>query len=195
MVVRAQRVAPGVAVTWQDEIRVQTWLVRLGRTSVDMAHHITRVDNGEVVADVLLTGVHVDASGRPAELPAALHQATLGPAPGGVIAGLQFAPVPDGAWTWPLQIRLALIDVFQHVNHANYMDLAEDVRWQWEQAAVVPTWRAGRPLVAAGLEYVREIRVDAPIVAHAHAVTDTMLHIDLRHGDTIHARLMLQVVP
>lgn len=200
MVVRAQRMVLGVPVTWQDALRVETWIVRLGRTSVDLAHHIVRANDGHIVADILLTGVHVDLAGRPSPLPDALRAAPLRPVPGTSLDGLDFAPLGDPVWSMPLQIRPSLIDLFQHVNHANYLDLAQDVRWQWEQGGAPDSWRHNRGLRRAALEYVREIRAGQDVTGHLHASDAVTLRLELQRREadgsqTLCARMVLEVEP
>ncbi|HEY1367517.1 MAG TPA: thioesterase family protein [Gaiellaceae bacterium] len=52
---------------FDDEVEVRLWPDRVGRTSVTYAWTITR--DGEVCVEGRHTAVHVDANGRPAELP------------------------------------------------------------------------------------------------------------------------------
>jgi YbgC/YbaW family acyl-CoA thioester hydrolase len=61
---------------FDDEVEVRLAVERVGRTSITYAWTITR--DGEVCVEGRHTAVHVDAEGRPAELPSELRARLVG---------------------------------------------------------------------------------------------------------------------
>ncbi len=159
MVVRAQRLLLETSVTWGEELTVQTWLARTGRTSVDIAHLLTRVGDGARVCEAILTGVQIDETGRPMPLPDDVVARIDGPQLDARLLNLACADVqPDDAWAWPQTIRPSQTDSFRHVNHSRYVDLFEDARWFMERVQGIADWQPKRQLALVALEYRREAK-------------------------------------
>ncbi len=194
MVVRAQRMRVGVAVSWGVDLTVQTWLARAGRTSVDIAHRLTRASDGALVADALLTGVQIDDAGRPTPLPQEVAQLVGGPLLDPALLALPLPEsLPADAWSWPQTVRPSQTDLFRHVNHSRYVDLFEDARWFAERSGALPGWQPKRQLRIVALEYRREAKAgeDVRVQLQARDV-DTLAAVLLR-GDEILTRAVLQV--
>ena len=54
---------------FDDELVIETWIERIGRTSVDFGHRVLRVGDGAELARGRVTAVQVDAQGRPLPIP------------------------------------------------------------------------------------------------------------------------------
>ena len=196
MVVRAQRLRVASTVTWNDVLEVQTWLARTGRTSVDIGHRLTRVDTGALVCEALLTGVQIDATGRPLALPPGVAATPDAPEVDKHLVNTIFTEtLPASSWSWPQTIRPSQTDLFRHVNHSRYVDLFEDARWFAERAKAISDWQPKRTLALVALEYRREAKAGDDVrVLLAPRDPDTLDGILMR-GDEILTRAVLQVQP
>lgn len=142
-VIRAQRIEIAQRIRFGVEISVELWLGRVGRTSLDLAHRVTRVDTGEVVARAVATAVNLGPDGKPAPLDAGV-EALL--APGEMLEPLPLEPsVSELAFKRTLVVCPSDQDVLQHVNHARYIDFVEDARFFAARAGAY----AGRDEAAA----------------------------------------------
>lgn len=181
MVVRAQRMQLGVAVSWGEALTLQTWLTRTGRTSVDIGHLLTRESDGARVCEAMLTGVQIDETGRPTPLPDDVVAQVGGRELDSHLLTTTFADsLPSDAWAWPQTIRPSQTDLFRHVNHSRYVDLFEDARWFMERSRSIAVWRPKRTLALVALEYRRE----------AKAGDDVRVLLQLRDADTLDAVLL-----
>lgn len=134
-----------------DQLEIATWVARVGRTSFDFGHRITRAGDGAAVVRARMTIVHLGPDG-PAPLDPEVSSFIVDePAP---------KPLswPEGErsqlWTRSWIVRPSDQDSFGHVNQARYVDYLEDTRWFAQ--------RAGQPagledtLGTVSIEYVRE---------------------------------------
>ena len=185
MVVRAQRIRLGTPVAWDEPLRLQTWLARVGRTSMDFGHLLVRESDGARVCEALLTGVQIDAQGRPAPLAATVVPQAAAPELDPQLAGLTFADaLPGDAWKWPQTLRPSQIDLFRHVNHSRYVDLFEDARWFMGDR---------RQLAVIALEYRREAKAGENVtVALSPRDAHTLDGQLLRDGEVL-TRAVLQL--
>lgn len=194
MVIREQRLVVHDAATWGEELTVQTWLARAGRTSVEFGHLLTRTRDGSRVCEAALTGVQIDDAGRPTPLPDGV---TATPEPPMLSATLQNLTLPEApspvSWSWTQTIRPSQTDLFRHVNHSRYVDLFEDARWFMERAQGLPGWQPKRRLVAVGLEYRREAKAGEDVRVLLHNRDDDTLDALLLRGDQILTRCVLRV--
>lgn len=196
MVVRAQRIQLGVAAAWGDELVVQTWLARLGTTSVDIGHKVTREHDGAVIAEALLTGVQIDGQGRPIPLAPGLAVTANAPQVDGALAGLVLADAwPEPGWTWQQTIRPSQTDLFRHVNHSRYIDLYEDARWFWERAGAADGWTTRRSLQAMAVEYRREAKAGEDVQVQLRVRDAVTLDGRLVRGGELLSRCVLRVAP
>jgi acyl-CoA thioesterase FadM len=150
-VARAGTFEYGVPLTYQDELEIATWIARVGRTSFDFGHKITRLRDGGVAARARMTVVNLGSEG-PAPLDSAFATCVVDePAP-------LVRPWPDGdrAQSWKRQwvVRPSDQDNFRHVNQARYVDYIDDTRWFAAQAGQ-PAGVEG-PLAGLSVEYRRE---------------------------------------
>lgn len=150
-VARAGTYEYGAPLTYEDELEIATWVVRVGRTSFDFAHRATRVSDGASAVSARMTIVNLGPGG-PAPLdPSIASFVHDEPAPAPL-------PWPEGerqsSWTREWVVRPSDQDSFQHVNQARYVDFIEDTRWFAARAGEA----AGLEGRASGLsvEYVRE---------------------------------------
>lgn len=190
MVIRAQRLALGTPVAWDEVLRLQTWLVRVGRTSLDFGHLLVRERDSARVCEAMLTGVQIDAAGRPAPLAASVSPQRDAPALDPRLLDLRFAEaLPASAWSWPQTIRPSQTDLFRHVNHSRYVELFEDARWFMAHAA----GGADRQLCGIALEYRREAKAGEVVEVRIHPRDAATFDAQLLRGDEILTRAMLQV--
>lgn len=134
-----------------DELEVATWVVRVGRTSFDFGHRVTRSSDGVVAVTARMTVVHLGPGG-PAPLDPIVSSFIVDlPAPIAV-------PWPRGERSQPWKrswiVRPSDQDSFGHVNQARYVDYLDDTRW-FAAEANHPAGLKG-PLESVSIEYNRE---------------------------------------
>lgn len=195
MVVRAQRLALGVGVGWQGRIKTGVGLTRVGNSSVELAQSIwTDEGNPCNVADLRLVGVALGVDRRPRQLPPEVRlQAHIMPEPPGLV-GLTLPNHVDGGYTWNAPVRASDIDLFRHVNHARYADWSIDALRAGEAAGSLgPHWRAGRPVAALSIDYVREVVFGETIAVALQPVSGDDVHLSLTVGGEVRARAALRL--
>lgn len=168
LVVRAQRASFDHPASYGDELAIAVWYRRVGNTSVEVGHTVTAA-GGELVAAAIVTAVHLDPQGRPTPVPATLRSHTSDrPLPPRLIAATPpETEVPLAAFTYHHTIRPCEIDVFEHVNHARYVDMLDDARWYGEAAqAFGADWPAGQQLARIALDYRNETRLGQTVGIH-----------------------------
>src|SRR5436190_24046313 len=67
-VVRAQVLEIYKQVSFDVELELSMWVSRVGRTSIELSHDITRTDDGELVGRSTATVVTLDGERRPAPI-------------------------------------------------------------------------------------------------------------------------------
>lgn len=153
VVVRASVFEYVEPIRFPDSLEILTWLARVGRTSLDLGHRITRTLDGVTLARARATLVHVGPKG-PAPLDPGLRDLTCG------------YSAPD-ARQWQESERRSMWardwiatpsdeDSFKHVNQARYVDYIDDTR-QLATLANAPAGAPG-PLASLAVEYIRETR-------------------------------------
>lgn len=150
-VARAGTYEYGVPLTYQDELEIATWVARVGRTSFDFGHRITRLRDGAIAARARMTIVNLGPDG-PAPLDPAIATLVVDePAP-------PVRPWPEGersqSWKRRWVVRPSDQDSFRHVNQARYVDYIDDTRWFATQAGE-PAGVEGS-LAGLSVEYRRE---------------------------------------
>ena len=150
-VARAGTFEYGVPLTYQDELEISTWVARVGRTSFDFGHRVTRVRDGAVAARARMTVVNLSPEG-PAPIDPVIVTFVLDePAP-------PVRPWPEGdrlqSWKRQWVARPSDQDSFRHVNQARYVDYIDDTRWFAAQAG--ESAGVEGPLAALSVEYRRE---------------------------------------
>ena len=150
-------------VTYPSTLRFETTIARLGRTSIDMLHHIVRVDDETHVASTRVTIVQLGPDGPSPIDPSMAEFVT----PSESAAPLVFEPGPPEFET-TIFARPSDQDQFRHVNQARYVDFADDVRW----LAHVAGNEAGfeEPIGRVSVDYRREVKAG------------TVLRAELRRG-------------
>jgi acyl-CoA thioesterase FadM len=135
----------------QDELEIETWVARVGRTSFDFGHRITRSDDGEMAVRARITIVSLGPDGPAPVNPAVAALVTDEVAP-------PAHPCPGGDRTHPYKLQWVVRpsdqDSFRHVNQARYVDYIDDTRWLAAQTGQVAGLE-GR-LKALSVEYLRE---------------------------------------
>ncbi|MGM0578687.1 MAG: thioesterase family protein [Myxococcota bacterium] len=160
MVVRSQRLEVVEQVTEQEaELRGRMWVQEVGRSSVHFAQEVLRGD--DVVARAVVTGVYLGRGTGPTRVPDLLRDIViperLEPGPG-VPRDLE---PPADAWSTGLRVRASDMDLFQHVNHATYVDWVEDARALAARGGVYGEAVGDRtPTRRLAIDYVREALLD-----------------------------------
>ncbi|MGB5811689.1 MAG: thioesterase family protein [Polyangiales bacterium] len=184
-VARAASFDYGVALRYQDEIEIATWLGRVGRTSYDFGHAVTRVQDSAVAARARVTVVHIGPDG-PAPLDEDLSTAVLDePLPEPVA----WSDVPrESSWKRSWVVRPSDQDSFRHVNQARYVDFADDTR----QLAALSQQDAGLvgPLASLSIEYLRETHAGSTVQMETWVTGDHARGFELTNPSTgvVHSR-------
>lgn len=150
-VARAGTYEYGVPLTYQDELEVTTWVARVGRTSLDFGHRITRVRDQAIAARARMTVVNLGPEG-PAQIEPIVSTFVVDePTP-----PARPWPSSDRVHSWKRHwvVRPSDQDSFRHVNQARYVDYIDDTRWFAAQAGN-PSGVEG-PLAGLTVEYRRE---------------------------------------
>jgi acyl-CoA thioesterase FadM len=158
-VARAGTFQYGVPLTYRDELEIATWVARVGRTSFDFGHKVTRLRDGRVAAQARMTVVNVGPEG-PAPLDPVIATFVIDePAP-------PVRPWPEGdrlqSWKRQWIVRPSDQDSFRHVNQARYVDYIDDTRWfaiddtRWFAAQAGQAAGVDGSLAGLSVEYRRE---------------------------------------
>ena len=180
LVVRAQLLELGARAVYADEVQIRLWLRRVGGTSVELGHEISR--NGQRVAQAIVTAVHLGPDGRPVRVPEALRQLVQDvPLPETLVrAGPPDQEPPLDAFVFRHTVRPSEADLFGHVNHAQYLNLLDDARLFGEAAhAFGPDWLDGQPLLRVALDYRQEVKARQTVTARVWALDATSLGVEL----------------
>lgn len=174
-VARAQHAELLEDVTYPSELRIESALIRVGRTSFELGHRFVRVDDETVVALLRVTIVQLGPSG-PSPVDESLHAHVT---PMAMPAELRFDDASAGpVFEHAILARPSDQDQFRHVNQARYVDFGDDVRW----VASAGGHEAGfdGPLGAYQVSYQREVRAGTTLIAKlasdAHGVRRVTLH-------------------
>lgn len=186
VVVRAQKVAFLRELDWNERVQISIGLAKVGRTSCEFAQQL-RAPGNVLVAEARISVVHLGADRRPAEIPADVRAKSLEL---GMPESLQrLEPVDltgQGVhFTHHFAVRPSDIDVFHHVNHARYLDYAEDLRALAELADALPGWQNGRRLAAVSIDYAREALVRDELTAECMVLSPNELAWRLRRGEVL----------
>lgn len=141
----------GEPLRYQDELEIETWVARVGRTSFDFGHRITRSNDGEMGVRARITIVTLGPDG-----PAPVNPAVASLVTDEVAPPAHPWPAGDRTQSCKLQwvVRPSDQDSFRHVNQARYVDYIDDTRWLAAQTGQVAGLE-GR-LKALSVEYLRE---------------------------------------
>lgn len=186
VVVRAQKVAFLRELDWNERVQVSIGLAKVGRTSCEFAQQL-RAPGNVLIAEARISVVHLGGNRRPAEIPADVRSRSLEL---GVPDALQRLEPVDLTgqpvhFTHTFSVRPSDIDVFHHVNHARYLDYAEDLRALAELADALPGWKVGRSLAAVSIDYAREALVRDVLTAECMVLSPTELAWRLRRGEVL----------
>lgn len=162
--VRAQRMIVEQPISYPDVLRVETWIGRVGRTSFDFVQRVTRVSDGERVAQNATTVVHMGPEG-PAPIHDAVREKVVDEGQPEVVPPP--TEVPPDAFEHTVVPRWSDQDIFQHVNQSRYIDWLEDARAASDGALPHPSARALR---AISIQYDGECRAGQNLLLRAFAV-------------------------
>src|SRR6185295_3154953 len=93
-VLRAQRLEAFESVRFGVELKIECWLARIGRTSLDLAHRVRRSDTDALVALGMVTAINLGADGRPEPLADGIRE-LLGEGPQSAVEALNEHAPPD----------------------------------------------------------------------------------------------------
>lgn len=123
-VVRAQTIELARDLSMGETLRVELWLSRVGRTSLEFSHALTTADGAEV-GRASCTIVAIGDAG-PAPLPEGLSRFVEGES---VLAPPKLEPAdPSRSYVRRFRVRPSDLDLFRHVNQSRYVDFLDDAR-------------------------------------------------------------------
>jgi len=176
IVVRAQRAVFLGSLGVRERVEASVWLARVGRTSVEFGQRIRRISDGADVAWARVAAVYVGQDRRPTQLPPHVAQRVvtepmMPPELQELAPPLESAP--SGAFIRTFTIRSSEIDLFNHVNHANYLMLFDDARIDGERiGGFGASWVSDRPLSAAAIDYAKESLLGDTLAALVWPIAD-----------------------
>jgi acyl-CoA thioesterase FadM len=195
-VVRAQQLEILEAGTFHEELELSMWVSRVGRTSLDFSHDIIRLRDGAVVGRSTATVVALDRNRQPKVIdPEAQAYVLDRPR---LELDRPAGPAPEACFEHPIPIRPSDHDLQQHVNHARYADLFDDLRMLCGAAKGLESGDPSRPLRSLCLQYDREARASDSVVGRLWWVpgAERTLEAELRRasGEVLtRARMQLAV--
>lgn len=158
-VARAQTIEMCAPITYPDDLVIDIWIARVGRTSLDFGHTL-RNDAGTVFANARVTIVQLGDQG-PEPFPAwlAAHASDRE-----TVAALPLATAPlTDAFEHGWQVRTSDLDQFRHVNQARYVDHADDARVFAQHAGHAAGFSGGVAKIT--VSYEREMRANDRVTA------------------------------
>ncbi|HVU01709.1 MAG TPA: hotdog domain-containing protein [Polyangiaceae bacterium] len=195
-VVRSQAVEIYDQVSFGAELELSMWLARVGRSSMDFSHDITRATDGSLVGRSTATIVALDSDRRPAVIGDGARAYVLARE---AIVPDRFdgAPAPAHAWKRRVELRPSDHDLQQHVNHARYAELVDDTRLLAAAADGYGPGYYGGHVRRLSISYEQESRVGDDVVAHTFRTPDESRSVDViltKGGGTVvtRARLLLE---
>tara|TARA_Y100000589_G_scaffold284105_1_gene282738 strand:+ start:202 stop:813 length:612 start_codon:yes stop_codon:yes gene_type:complete len=156
--IRAQHFTLGQNVDVGTELVARLGILKVGNSSIKLLHEINRIRDNAMVAQALVTCVHVGTDSRALRVPDDLRErvdpSLLAPETPGT-----FEDTPSDAYSTPITIRNADIDMLQHVNQARYIEYMGDTR---VRATTANAYGANPPQLSSnpkqiGIEYNREV--------------------------------------
>lgn len=178
IVVRAQQLEHVAPVGLGTKLTASMWMGRVGRASLDIHHELRLASSGEAVARGIVTGVFLDATGTPARVPDEMRE-DVDPACSNQIAPALDSQAPRDAWIRRIVVRPSDLDVFQHVNHANYLVYFEDTRSLASEQGVYGKREAKR-LLRVNIDYRREARENQELDILTWTLADNTIGFELR---------------
>lgn len=156
MVVRAQQLALVSTVGLDVDLSISMELGYVGRASLEMVHEVVRADGG-AVASAVVTAVYLSPEGRPHPIPPHVRELSTRAARTELVAA-PFVERPRDAWSREMTVMHSDLDLFNHVNHARYLDYFNDTRLMAARANAfgAASEMAKRPIARAALDYRRQ---------------------------------------
>lgn len=174
-IARAQSVRYVTPAKHPDELRLETHIVRVGHTSFDVAHHITRESDGAHIADTRITIVHVGPNGKTPLDPSLRELVVPFDAP---THPSEFTPPPDDAFVRRWVIRHSDQDRFDHVNQARYFEAVSDTlrlaALGEHPAGAMPTQ------LGASVSYEREVHAGEEVEMRLWSIGSNERALELR---------------
>lgn len=177
-VARAQHFCTYDDIRYPATLQMETVIARTGRTSLDMAHTFTRVDDDVVVARARITIVQLGPTG-PTPIDASLAALVT---PTALPLALPFTMPDETTFETTIVVRPSDQDQFGHVNQARYVDFADDVRVLAQRAEHAVGWDG--PVGGWSVDYRREVKVGTVLAVRAAVTQDGVRSIALRELDT-----------
>lgn len=166
LVIRAQRITIVEPIGPHVPLSLTLSVAEVGSSSIRLTQAALREGRAIAINDVV--GVALDADGRPTRVPDAVRMHATGAAE----ALPRLAPRPETpAYTCEVQVRPSDLDTLQHVNHARYVDFADDVLQHARASGVLGPNTKSR-LAAITVEYHRETRLDPARGPASHLIAE-----------------------
>lgn len=198
MVVRAQQLEIDEPIGLEVDLEVSLELGHIGRASMDMHHEVTRVSDGKRMARGMVTAVYLNPSGRPHPIPETIRGLVLREERT-VLVPTPSEERPKGAWSRSFTVMPSDLDLFQHVNHARYLDYFDDTRRLASGAKGYgdASGLFGGPLFRASLDYRRQALAGDVLTIATWPVSDSAMGFEMSRekvGEVL-SRCRLEVRP
>ncbi len=196
MVVRAQQLEIDEPIGLEVDLDVSLELGHVGRASMDMHHEVIRLSDGKRMARGVVTAVHLSPSGRPHPIPETIRRLVLREERTVLVP----APVeesPKGAWNRTFTVMPSDLDLFQHVNHARYLDYFDDTRRLASRTGGYGEVNGsfGGPLFRASLDYRRQALAGDVLTIATWPLSDSAMGFEMSRepGGEVLSRCRLEV--
>lgn len=199
MVVRAQQIEIDEPVGLEEDLDISLELGHVGTASMDMLHEVVRVRDGKRMARAVVTAVQLNPSLRPHRIPDEIR--ALAPAR----ERLVLVPPPaeergQVVWSRRLVVTPSDLDLFQHVNHARYLEYFDDTRQMATAAGGygAASEVAGGRLLRASIDYRQQALAGDDITLATWLIDDSgrALAFEMRKGEgEVLARCRIDVAP
>ena len=168
LVARAQTVDCLTPPSHPATLEIETWLARVGRTSFDFGHLVTRASDGAEVARGRITIVHVGDEGPLPVDPAIAAEVIDRAAPE---HPRETTPPGEDVFIRRWRVRHSDQDRFRHMNQARYFDAIEDTL----ALASLQKHEAGSPttLRSASVSYDREVHAGTELEMRLWKTSET----------------------
>ena len=195
-VVRAQQLEIEDHIGLDVDLDVSLELGHVGRASMEMLHEVVRVSDGKCVARGVVTAVYLNPSGRPHSIPQEIRDLSVREERTTLAVPLVEQATAD-AWSRRFVVMPSDLDLFQHVNHARYLDYFDDTRRlaAADRAYGKSSEKAGGPLFRASLDYRGQAvgADDLTMSTWLLAGTGEAMGFELRKDDEVLTRCRLEV--
>jgi acyl-CoA thioesterase FadM len=197
MVVRAQQLEIDSTVGMAVDLELSLEMGRVGRASMDMLHEVRSTSDGKRVARGVVTAVYLNPSGQPHPIPDSMR--SFAPVKEHPLLVANPSEPPSEVWIRQCTVVPSDQDLFQHMNHARYLDYFNDTRLMacQQHAYGQRSTKAAKPLVRANLDYRRQAVAGDTLSIVTWSLSEEAMGFEMRkspEGEVL-CRCRLEVQP